>query len=336
MPLLQVDNLRTAFHTRDGIVRAVNDVSYAIEPGETLGIVGESGSGKSVSQYSLLGLLPTPPARVEGGTALFDGTDLLAAAPATLRKIRGGRISMIFQDPMTALNPFMRVGKQLTEPLRLHTGVSGSEARSEAAKALTDVGIQDSEAALNRYPHEFSGGMRQRIMIAMALITRPALLIADEPTTALDVTVQAQILALIKQRQEELGMAVVMITHDLGVIAATCDRVLVMYGGELVESATRPALFRQPAHPYTQALMASMPALRQHGEALYTIPGSPPDMTRPQPVCVFSPRCAHAEDGCRTGAPDLKKVHPGHQTACLRVQSGSISLESTPAESPHE
>ncbi len=326
MSLLEVTNLRTAFHTRDGVVRAVNGVSYTVAPSETLGIVGESGSGKSVSQYSLLGLLPTPPAKVESGTALFEGTDLLQASPAELRKIRGGRISMIFQDPMTALNPFMRVGKQLMEPLRLHSDVPKGKAREEAAKALKDVGIQDGEAALDRYPHEFSGGMRQRIMIAMALITRPALLIADEPTTALDVTVQAQILALIKQRQEELGMAVVMITHDLGVIAATCDRVLVMYGGQIVESATRPDLFRSPAHPYTHALMASMPAMHHEGEELYTIPGLPPDMTRPLPGCAFATRCAHAEEACHTTAPALQEYAPDHGTACLRIQSGSLTV----------
>ena len=325
MPLLEVDRLQTAFHTREGVVRAVNDVSYAIEAGETLGIVGESGSGKSVSQYSLLGLLPTPPAKVESGSAHFEGTDLLAATAEQLRQIRGGRISMIFQDPMTALNPFMRVGKQLIEPLLLHRDVTKADALAEAARALDEVGIQDSAAALNRYPHEFSGGMRQRIMIAMALITRPALLIADEPTTALDVTVQAQILALIKRRQEELGMAVVMITHDLGVIAATCDRVLVMYAGRIVESAPRTALFRQPAHPYTRALMASMPAIHQEGERLYTIPGLPPDMTQPPPGCAFAARCEFAEEACRQTCPDLTSVEDGRATACLRVQSGSLT-----------
>jgi len=334
MSLLEVHNLSTAFHTRDGVVRAVNGIAYAIEPGETLGIVGESGSGKSVSQYSLLGLLPTPPARVESGTAHFEGTDLLKATPAELRKIRGGRIAMIFQDPMTALNPFMRVGKQLMEPLRLHREATGAAARAEAARALKDVGIQDGEAALDRYPHEFSGGMRQRIMIAMALITRPALLIADEPTTALDVTVQAQILALIKQRQRELGMAVVMITHDLGVIAATCDRVLVMYAGGIVESASRPDLFRRPAHPYTRALMASMPAMRHEGEVLYTIPGLPPDMTRPIAGCPFAPRCEFAEDACRIAPPPLDEVRPGHRAACIRLHGGTLPEFTAPAPEP--
>lgn len=326
MSLLDVQNLRTAFHTRDGIIRAVNDVSYAVESGETLGIVGESGSGKSVSQYSLLGLLPMPPARVEGGTARFEGTDLLAATPKELRGIRGGRIAMIFQDPMTALNPYMRVGKQLMEPLLLHCKVSKAEARVQAIRALGEVGIQDAESGMHRYPHEFSGGMRQRIMIAMALITRPALLIADEPTTALDVTVQAQILALIKQRQRDLGMAVIMITHDLGVIAATCDRVLVMYAGRIVESATREVLFSRPAHPYTKALMASMPALHQSGDALYTIPGLPPDMSREIQGCAFAARCEFAQDACRRGEMVLKEMETGQKTACIRVQTGEVVL----------
>lgn len=326
MHLLSVQNLRTAFYTRDGIIRAVNGVSYDVAPGETLGIVGESGSGKSVSQYSLLGLLPMPPAKVEGGTARFEGTDLLAATAAELRTIRGGRIAMIFQDPMTALNPYMRVGKQLMEPLLLHTKVSKAEARTRAIHALGEVGIQDAESGLSRYPHEFSGGMRQRIMIAMALITRPALLIADEPTTALDVTVQAQILALIKQRQRDLDMAVVMITHDLGVIAATCDRVLVMYAGRIVESATREVLFSRPAHPYTKALMASMPALHQSGGALYTIPGLPPDMGRDVNGCAFATRCEFARERCRSGEMPLKEVQPGQQTACVRVQTGEVVL----------
>ncbi len=267
-----------------------------------------------------------PPARVESGTALFEGVDLLQAAHADLRKIRGGRISMIFQDPMTALNPYMRVGKQLMEPLLLHTNISMPEARDQAVAALGEVGIQDAEGALNRYPHAFSGGMRQRIMIAMALITRPALLIADEPTTALDVTVQAQILALIKQRQKDLGMAVTIITHDLGVIAATCDRVLVMYAGQIVEAASRVDLFTRPMHPYTKALMASMPAMHEAGASLYTIPGMPPDMSRPTAGCPFAPRCEHAIDACRAGEVALEEVSPEHSTACLRVQQGELVL----------
>ncbi|MBX3175745.1 MAG: ABC transporter ATP-binding protein [Candidatus Hydrogenedentes bacterium] len=324
MSLLEVQNLHTAFHTRDGIVRAVNGVSYTMAPGETLGIVGESGSGKSVSQYSLLGLLPVPPARVESGAAIFDGTDLLRAGGEVQRRVRGGRIGMIFQDPMTALNPYMRIGKQLMEPLRLHADVSKGEARDRAIEALGEVGIQDAAGALERYPHAFSGGMRQRIMIAMALITRPALLIADEPTTALDVTVQAQILALIKRRQQDLGMAVTIITHDLGVIAATCDRVLVMYAGRIVEAAPRADLFRKPLHPYTKALMASMPAMHRAGEPLYTIPGLPPDLSRPVAGCAFAPRCEHAADRCRAGEMALREKETNRHTACIRVLDGEV------------
>lgn len=326
MTLLDVQDLYTAFHTRDGIVRAVNGISYTVAPGETLGIVGESGSGKSVSQYSLLGLLPVPPARVESGSAVFEGTDLIRATPTDLRRIRGGRIAMIFQDPMTALNPYMRIGRQLIEPLRLHEQVSKETARERAVHALGEVGIQDAPNALDRYPHEFSGGMRQRIMIAMALITRPALLIADEPTTALDVTVQAQILALIKQRQQDLGMAMVMITHDLGVIAATCDRVLVMYAGQIVEAASRTELFTRPLHPYTKALMASMPATHQAGDALFTIPGLPPDLSRPITGCPFAPRCDYAAEACRRQDVTLAEVAEARHSACLRVQQKEVNL----------
>lgn len=322
--LLDVRDLHTAFYTRDGVVRAVNGVSYTMAPGESLGIVGESGSGKSVSQYSLLGLLPVPPARVESGTAVFEGDDLLAATAGELRRIRGGRIGMIFQDPMTALNPYMRIGKQLMEPLRLHADVSKAEARARAIEALGEVGIQDAAGALERYPHAFSGGMRQRIMIAMALITRPALLIADEPTTALDVTVQAQILALIKRRQRDLGMAMTIITHDLGVIAATCDRVLVMYAGRIVEAAPRADLFRKPLHPYTKALMASMPAMHRAGEPLYTIPGLPPDLSRPVAGCAFAPRCEHATERCRAGEMALQEKETNRHTACIRVLDGEV------------
>jgi oligopeptide transport system ATP-binding protein len=322
--LLDVQNLRTAFHTRDGIIRAVNDISFALEPGETLGIVGESGSGKSVSQYSLLGLLPVPPARVESGTARFEGTDLLAATPKELRRIRGGRISMIFQDPMTALNPYMRVGKQLMEPLLLHSKVSKVEARARAIHALGEVGIQDAESGLTRYPHEFSGGMRQRIMIAMALITRPALLIADEPTTALDVTVQAQILELIKKMQHELGMAVVFITHDLGVVSGLCDRVQVMYAGRIVETADTRTLFHAPRHPYTRALQRSIPALQSKGTELYTIPGLPPDVSKNIPGCAFAPRCEFAAARCTAAIPELASVAPTQAQACLRVQAGEL------------
>jgi oligopeptide transport system ATP-binding protein len=326
MALLEIENLRVYFHTRAGVVRAVDGVSYAVEKGETLGIVGESGSGKSVSQYAQLGLLPMPPGRIEGGRAVFDGQDLLTLAPRALRKVRGRRISMIFQDPMTALNPYMKVGAQVMEPLLVHGICGRKEARTRAIEALEAVGIQDAAGRLDVYPHAFSGGMRQRVMIAMALITRPELLIADEPTTALDVTVQAQVLDLIKARQRELGMAVLLITHDLGIVANTCDRVLVMYAGRVVESAPVRALFRETRHPYTKALMASLPAMHKHGEPLYSIPGQPPDLSREVTGCPFAPRCAHADARCMAGPVSLQEIAPTHGTACARIQRGEITL----------
>ena len=326
MALLEVEDLRVRFHTRSGVVRAVEGVSYHVEAGETLGIVGESGSGKSVSQYAQLGLIPSPPGKVESGRARFAGEDLLALAPKALRDVRGRRISMIFQDPMTALNPYMKLGAQVMEPLLIHGICGKAEARQRAIEALEAVGIPDAAARLEAYPHAFSGGMRQRVMIAMALITRPELLIADEPTTALDVTVQAQVLALIKARQRELGMAVVLITHDLGIVANTCDRVVVMYAGRIVESAPVRALFRDTKHPYTKALMASLPAMHKHGEPLYSIPGLPPDLSRELPGCPFAPRCAHATAQCAQEPVHLAEVAPGHRTACPRIQRGEITL----------
>jgi oligopeptide transport system ATP-binding protein len=305
-------------------VRAVDGVSYAIEPGETLGIVGESGSGKSVSCYALLGLIPSPPGRIESGSARFGDIDLLHASEAQLRSVRGKRISMIFQDPMTALNPFMTVGEQLVEPLRVHEGMPKRAARERAAEMLDAVGIQDATARLDRYPHQFSGGMRQRVMIAMALITRPDLLIADEPTTALDVTVQAQILELIQSMQKELGMAVLLITHDLGVVAGTCDRVLVMYAGKICERAPAEDLFAKPRHPYTEALIASLPSVTTHGRALYTIPGSPPDLRTVFAECPFAPRCEHVAEVCREGEPPLASIGGGRETACVRVAKGAL------------
>ena len=327
MDLLSVENLRTCFHTRNGIVRAVDGVSFSLKPGETLGIVGESGSGKSVAMYSLLGLVPSPSGRVESGRALFDGGDLLSCTEGALRAIRGKRIAMIFQDPMTALNPYMKVGRQVMEPLVLHgTGAPG-EVFQRAVEAMEAVGIQDAARRMGQYPHEFSGGMRQRVMIAMALITRPALLIADEPTTALDVTVQAQILALIRQRQQELGMAMILITHNLGVVAGGCERVLVMYAGRILESAATRDLFRHPRHPYTEALMQSMPSLHRIGEELFTIPGMPPDLMTKMDGCPFAPRCRHVREVCTAGACELHEVAPNHATACIRAQRGELYSE---------
>ncbi len=281
MPLLEVTGLRTSFHTRSGVYRAVDGVSFNLEKGEILGIVGESGSGKSVTCYSLLGLVPQPPGRIEGGMAMFDGVDLLHCAPGQLRSIRGKRIAMIFQDPMTSLNPYLRISEQLIEPLLIHEGLSRSDAQARALAMLESVGIADAARRIHAYPHEFSGGMRQRVMIAMALITRPDILIADEPTTALDVTVQAQILELLKKLQRETGMAILFVTHDLAVVSGFCDRVQVMYAGRIVESADTRTLFKNPQHPYTKALQRCIPALQPKGRELYAIPGMPPDLSKP-------------------------------------------------------
>ncbi len=324
MPLLSVSDLRTYFYTRNGVYRAVDGVSFDLERGETLGIVGESGSGKSVTCYSIMGLIPQPPGRIESGTAAFDGVDLLHCTPAQARSIRGKRVAMIFQDPMTSLNPYLRISDQLIEPLLIHEKISKADALRRGLAMLEAVGINDAARRINLYPHEFSGGMRQRVMIAMALITKPELLIADEPTTALDVTVQAQILELIKKMQQEIGMAVIFITHDLGVVSGLCDRVQVMYAGRIVETADTRTLFHQPKHPYTRALQRSIPALQAKGAELYTIRGLPPDLSKPLPGCAFAARCEFAVDRCRTGNVGLAPAAPGHSHACLRVQAGEI------------
>ena len=317
MPLLEVKDLKTSFHTRNGIVSAVDGVSFAVERGETLGIVGESGSGKSVTCYSLMGLIPQPPGRIEAGSAIFDGkTDLLKCSLKELNQIRGRRVAMIFQDPMTSLNPFMRIEEQIIEPLLIHGMATRAEAVKCAVEMLEQVGVPDAGKRIRSYPHEFSGGMRQRVMIAMALITKPDLLIADEPTTALDVTVQAQILELIKKMQRELGMAVVWITHDLGVVAGFCQRVQVMYAGRIVETAATSDLFAQTRHPYTRALQKSIPALQPKGAELYTIPGMPPDLSRPIAGCAFAPRCEIARPECSVKPPELLEVASGHRARC--------------------
>jgi oligopeptide transport system ATP-binding protein len=325
MSLLEVENLRTYFYTRGGVIRAVNDVSFSLRRGETLGIVGESGSGKSVTCYSLLGLIPKPPGKIVSGHAHFGGVDLLNCPDSELRQIRGKRISMIFQDPMTSLNPYMRISDQLVEPLLVHEKVSRSKALAKAVASLEEVGIQDAGSRINLYPHQFSGGMRQRVMIAMALISRPEILIADEPTTALDVTVQAQILELIKQRQKDLGTSVIFITHDLGVVASFCKDVNVMYAGRIVESASTEDIFARPTHPYNAALQQSIPALHKKGELLFTIPGLPPDLAMEIPGCSFAPRCAHAIERCKEEPPSLQEATPNHRTSCARFQRGEIS-----------
>ncbi|MDR1789219.1 MAG: ABC transporter ATP-binding protein [Opitutaceae bacterium] len=326
MPLLSVEDLRVHFHTRAGVYRAVNGVGFHLNPGETLGIVGESGSGKTVTCLSLLRLLPAPPARVESGSALLGGVDLLRCPQKQLRSIRGRRIAMIFQDPMTSLNPHLTIGAQLAEPLRIHEKISAADARDRAVAMLRAVGINDAARRLNAHPHEFSGGMRQRVMIAMALITNPELLVADEPTTALDVTVQAQILELIRQLQAERRMAVLFITHDLGVISRLCDRTLVMYAGRVLETAPTRSLFQNPLHPYTRALQRSIPALQPKGRPLHTIPGSPPDLSREIPGCPFAPRCEHAREHCRVAPAPLRQVvgDDARAHACLRAHAGEI------------
>lgn len=312
--ILEVRDLRASFHLRDEVVRAVDGVSFSVGEGETVGIVGESGSGKSVCCYSLLGLLPVPPGRIEGGQALFGGRDLLRMPEAELRRVRGKRISMIFQDPMTSLNPYLRVSTQLMEPVMVHEGASREEALARAIEELRFVNIPEPEKRIHGYPHEFSGGMRQRVMIAMALITRPELLIADEPTTALDVTVQRQVLDLIKRRQKELGTAVVFITHDLAVVSEVCDRVNVMYAGRIVESAPTRELFARPMHAYTRALQRSIPAAQEKGKELYAIPGMPPNLGREIRGCAFHPRCETVtRDLClRDRPPPLVEKESGH------------------------
>jgi oligopeptide transport system ATP-binding protein len=326
MPLLEVKNLRTSFHTRNGIVRAVDGVSFQINKGETLGIVGESGSGKSVTCHSLMGLVPQPPGRIESGEAVYEGIDLLKCDRRTLNGIRGRKIAMIFQDPMTSLNAYLRIEDQIVEPLLIHGMADRRSASRMAVDALRAVGIQDAEKRIRRYPHEFSGGMRQRVMIAMALITKPDLLIADEPTTALDVTVQAQILELIKRMQRDLHTAVIFISHDLGVVAGFCDRVMVMYAGRVAESAKTSALFYHPRHPYNRALQTSIPALQKKGQPLHTIPGAPPDLANLPPGCPFLPRCDHAAEICRERKPDLLDVEPGHASACVRAQREGLAF----------
>ncbi|WP_419527530.1 ABC transporter ATP-binding protein [Akkermansia sp.] len=312
--MLSVRNLSASFHTRAGIVRAVRNVSFDVAPGETLGIVGESGSGKSVTCYSMMGLIPMPPGRIESGSAMLDGMDLLHCPEKELRSIRGKRISMIFQDPMTSLNPYLTIGEQVAEPLVIHEGAGKKEARDRALEQLALVGIPDAEQRMDAYPHQFSGGMRQRVMIAMALITRPEILIADEPTTALDVTVQKQVLDLIRKLQQDMNTSVILITHDLGVVRQYADRINVMYAGRIVESAPARELLEHPRHAYTRALMKSIPGLHAKGSPLYTIPGLPPNMMQKPCGCSFRPRNTLGNpELCLTDRePELVEISPGH------------------------
>jgi peptide/nickel transport system ATP-binding protein len=321
--VLDVKNLQTVFFTNSGLFRAVDDVSFHVRRGETLAIVGESGCGKSVSALSIMRLVPDPPGRIVGGSVTLEGTDLLGIDEAAMRQIRGNRMSMIFQEPMTSLNPVMRIGDQITEVVRLHQDMTAKEAWTKAVEMLRLVRIPEPERRAQEYPHQLSGGMRQRAMIAMALACRPALLIADEPTTALDVTIQAQILALIVDLQKTLGTGLILITHDLGVVAQTAQRVIVMYAGKKVEEATVEALFENPRHPYTRGLMASMPAVISLGAKeevrLTEIPGMVPSLTNLPPGCAFAPRCQFAIDRCRTEYPPLEEFDGNHWAACWRA-----------------
>ena len=314
--LLDVKDLKVHFRTREGPVHAVDGVSFYVDEGEALGIVGESGSGKSVTSLAIMRLLPTPPAEIKDGEILFRDRDLLELSESDMRKVRGGEIAMIFQDPMTSLNPVLTVERQIIEPIKLHLGFSGEEARNRARELLTAVGIPDAARRLRSYPHQFSGGMRQRVMIAIALSANPKLLIADEPTTALDVTVQAQILELIQQLRKDLGTAVILVTHDLGVVAGVTDRIIVMYAGKIAESAPTEELFDNPRHPYTLGLLGSVPHVESVGTAeLQTIPGSPPDQLHPIEGCPFQPRCPFVLPKCREYPPTVT-VGPNHKTNC--------------------
>ncbi len=316
-PLLSVRDLRTYFSEDDKTVRAVNGVSFDLERGETLGLVGESGSGKSVTNLSIMRLIPAPPGRIAGGEAIFDGRDLLSLTDDEMRTVRGKRIAMIFQDPMTSLNPFMRISRQLMEVTQLHLGHSKREAYEHAVRMLETVGIPDARRRADGYPHEFSGGMRQRVMIAMALSCRPELLIADEPTTALDVTIQAQILELIQKLKQETRTSVILVTHDLGVVAGTTDRVIVMYAGRIFETAPTGELFAKPGNPYTKGLLLSVPDPSDlEKKELYQIPGLPPDLAREAPGCPFAERCYRAEPICREAFPPLVQLTPQRQSLC--------------------
>ena len=322
-PLLDVKDLRTEFHTVDGVTRAIDGISFSLNAGETLGIVGESGCGKSVTALSILQLLPPRIGRIAGGRIMFEGQDLTKLDEAAMRDIRGNRIAMIFQEPMTSLNPVFTVGHQIAEAVRIHQGLDRRAAEARAIEMLDLVRIPDAARRAQDYPHQFSGGMRQRAMIAMALACDPKLLIADEPTTALDVTIQAQILKLITELQQRTGTAVILITHDLGVVAETCERVIVVYAGRKIEEAAVADLFRNPLHPYTRGLMASLPRMRKTGRRgrLAEIPGVVPSLREPIVGCAFAPRCALASDICRSVSPELQVRAPGHTVSCHHAGS---------------
>jgi oligopeptide transport system ATP-binding protein len=314
--LLEVKDLRTYFQTEDGLVKAVDGISFNLKRGETLGIVGESGSGKSVTNLSIIRLVPDPPGKIVSGEVVFDGQDLLLLSNESIRRIRGRRIAMIFQDPMTSLNPFLKISRQLMEMTQLHLGHSREQAHEHAVKMLETVGIPDARERADNYPHEFSGGMRQRVMIAMALSCEPELIIADEPTTALDVTIQAQILELIKRLKQETGTSVILITHDLGVVAGMADHVIVMYAGKIFEQARTTELFATPGNPYTKGLLRSVPDPSAEQGKLYQIPGLPPDVAHLGPGCPFAPRCDRAEEICHREFPPFVQLNADHCSLC--------------------
>ena len=318
-PLLSVRNLRTVFGTMQGEVTAVDDVSFDVAPGEVLGIVGESGSGKSVTALSIMGLLPQPPGRVAGGEILFGGRDLLKISKSELRQLRGSAIGMIFQEPMTSLNPVFTIGDQITETIRVHERIGATAARTRGIEMLAKVGIPSPQRRIDDYPHQLSGGMRQRVMIAMALSCSPKLLLADEPTTALDVTIQAQILDVLRDLQQEFGMAIVIITHNMGVIAEFADRVAVMYAGRIAEEGPVERIFDAPRHPYTQGLLSSTPDLIGEIPRLRTIPGTLPSLYELPPGCRFAPRCHRRVPACDGGRPATLDIAIGHRVACLRA-----------------
>ncbi len=325
-PLLEVKDLRTQFFTQDGVVNAVNGISYTVEEGETLGIVGESGCGKSVGVMSLIRLIPMPPGKVVAGEVWFEGRDLLKLDDDEIRQVRGNRIAMIFQDPMTSLNPVLTIGRQITEALELHLGMDKEQARTRSAELLELVGIPSARNRLDDYPHQFSGGMRQRVMIAMGLSCNPQLLIADEPTTALDVTIQAQIVDLVKKLRQDIGMAIIWITHDLGVVAGLADRVIVMYAGFIVEEAPVKRLYEDPRHPYTLGLLNSLPRLDEERPVrLRSIEGLPPDLIDLPQGCPFYARCTYRLDKCLQQNPPLDFVGPGHKVACWVDVRGGVA-----------
>ena len=316
-PLLRVENLHTSFFLKGGVVRAVDGVSFEVSSGETIGVVGESGCGKSVTGLSILRLVPRP-GRITAGQVLFDGQDLSGLPEAQMRSIRGSKISMIFQDPLTSLNPVLTISRQLTEGIVTHTGCSGREARSQAIELLRRVGLPAAQKRIDDYPHQFSGGMRQRVMIAIAIACNPRILIADEPTTALDVTIQAQIIELLRGICDTIGTSIMLITHDLGVVAGMCRHVAVMYAGRIVESARSRDLFARPRHPYTQGLLNSTPRMDDVKRKLVPIAGLPPSLLNPPQRCAFAPRCAHAMEQCWASAPAYEAVEDGHFAACFR------------------